>query len=94
MSTQVNKANVSFTFYGNGVQIFGSKRPNHGTYFIDIDSKQYPPVSGNATFPGTYQTSLFATVALNTGYHTVTMINNEAALLDIDFVSPCFTYSV
>lgn len=87
MVTQTNKANASFTFFGTGVQVFGSKRPNHGLFQITIDSLVYPAVSGlNPTPPGTFQFPLFSTVALQPGYHTVTITNTEAKFLDVDYV--------
>lgn len=94
MDTQLLEANVSFTFYGTGVQIYGAKRSNHGNYQIKIDQTVYSPVSGNAADPGTFQTALFSAPSLNLGYHTVTMTNLGSSpgsnFLDIDFVrDPC-----
>ncbi|KAF8971160.1 hypothetical protein BDZ97DRAFT_1753486 [Flammula alnicola] len=88
MVTQVDRADVSFTFYGTGVQLYGAKRPNHGPYQISIDSFVYPQVNGSdPDDPGTFQTALFSTVALNNGYHTVRMTNLGTAFLDIDFIT-------
>ncbi|KAF8962461.1 hypothetical protein BDZ97DRAFT_1920528 [Flammula alnicola] len=88
MMTQVDRADISFTFYGTGVQLYGAKRPNHGLYQISIDSVVYPQVNGSdPNDPGTFQTALFSTVALSNGYHTVRMMNLGTALLDIDFIT-------
>ena len=84
MVTNVAKANVSFSFYGTGVQIYGAKREQHGQFQITIDELVYTPQDGASVTP-VFQTALFSTVALNEGYHTVTMTNLGAGL-DIDFV--------
>lgn len=87
MLTQTAQADVSFYFYGTGVQLYGAKRQNHGTYQISIDSVVYPPVNGSVPDPGYFQTSLFSTSSLTNGYHTVRMTNLESRYLDLDFVS-------
>lgn len=88
MVTQAPNASVSFSFYGTGVQIYGAKRVNHGPYQVQIDSTVYPQVSGKASNPEIFQTALFSTVALNNGFHNVTMKNvgSGNTALDIDFV--------
>ena len=86
MVTKTARADVSFYFYGTGVQLFGAKRANHGQFQVSIDSKVYTPVNGSAPDPGTFQTSLFSTVALKNGYHTVRVTNLESNYLDLDFV--------
>lgn len=88
MVTNVTNARASFDFYGNGLELFGAKRPNHGLYQISIDSNVYPKVSGNSTDAvGAFQTSLFLTSALKLGYHTVTITNVDVLNVDLDFVS-------
>lgn len=84
MVTNVPNANVSFSFYGTGVQIYGAKREQHGQFQITIDGLVYPSQNG-ASVPPIFQTALFSTVALTEGYHTVTMTNLNAGV-DIDFV--------
>ncbi|KAF5328847.1 hypothetical protein D9619_011703 [Psilocybe cf. subviscida] len=85
MVTNVVNANVSFSFYGTGVQIYGAKRQQHGSFQITIDGLVYTPQNGASVNP-VFQTALFSTVALNEGYHTVTMANLGAGL-DIDFLT-------
>ncbi|KAH9484977.1 A type blood alpha-D-galactosamine galactosaminidase [Psilocybe cubensis] len=85
--TSRNNANASFSFYGTGVQIFGAKRNNHGPYQVTIDSTTYAQVSGQAADPGSFQTSLFSTVALTNGFHKVTIVNQGSTFLDIDFIT-------
>ena len=89
--TQDNGANASFAFFGTGVQIYGAKRSNHGLYQVTIDSVVYPSVTGAAPVTPLFQTSLFSTIALHPGYHTVTITNLQALFLDVDFV--CFYLS-
>jgi hypothetical protein len=77
---------MSFYFYGSSLQLYGAKRLNHGAYQISIDSVVYPAVNGSVPDPGTFQTPLFSTTDLTTGYHTVKMTNLESRYLDLDFV--------
>ena len=87
MKTNVSQASASFSFYGNGVQLFGAKRQNYSEYQISIDSKTYPTSDASASDPqGIFQTSLFSTIGLAVGYHTVQMTNVEQETLDLDFV--------
>jgi hypothetical protein len=87
MRTNVSQASASFSFYGNGVQIFGAKRQNYSHYRVSIDSVTYPIRDASVTDPqGTFQTSLFSTIALAEGYHTVRLTNIDQAPLDLDFV--------
>lgn len=87
MKTNVSQASVSFSFYGNGVQIFGAKRQNYSSYQISINTKAYPVADASSSdYQGDFQTSLFSTIALPVGYHTVQMTNTEPKTLDLDFV--------
>jgi len=91
MVTNVTNARASFAFYGNGLQLFGAKRPYHGYYQISIDSNVYPKVNGSVAYGnGTFQTPLFSTAALESGYHTVTITNVDVLNVDLDFVSVGF----
>ncbi|KIM45457.1 hypothetical protein M413DRAFT_66291 [Hebeloma cylindrosporum] len=85
--TQTENAAMSFSFYGTGVQLYGAKRLNHGAYQVSIDSSVYPAVNGSVPDPGTFQTALFSTTNLTSGYHTVRMTNLEARYLDLDFIT-------
>jgi len=94
MVTQTARADVSFYFYGTGVQLYGAKRQNHGAFQISIDSVVYPPVNGSVSYPEAFQTALFTTAALSNGYHTVRMTNLESRYLDLDFVRHVQTVSI
>ncbi|KAF9526502.1 hypothetical protein CPB83DRAFT_857626 [Crepidotus variabilis] len=86
--TNVSQASASFSFYGTGVQVFGSKRPSHGFYQISIDAIVYPQVNGGVNdTQGQFNAQLFSTVALAPGYHTVKMTNLGTANLDLDYVT-------
>ena len=90
MKTNVSQASVSFSFYGNGVQFFGAKRQNYSSYEIFINSKAYPVSDASSSdYEGHFQVSLFSTIALPVGYHTVQMTNMEQKTLDLDFVCGC-----
>jgi len=84
--TQTQGGVASFTFNGTGVNIFGSKRANHGFYQIAMDGAGLSPVSGQAT-PDQFQVSLFNTSALPMGQHTVTLTNQGSSFVDIDFIT-------
>jgi len=86
MRTNVDGATVFFVFYGANVQIYGAYRSTHGFYQIGIDTKLYSPVNGQTT-PDSFQKTLFATVALKNGAHTVKMTNQGKTFTDLDFVS-------
>lgn len=86
MRTNVDGATVFFVFYGVNVQIYGALRSTHGFYQIGIDTKLYPPVNGQTT-PDSFQKTLFATVALQNGAHTVKMTNQGKTFTDLDFIT-------
>jgi hypothetical protein len=87
MVTQVDNASFSFSFFGSALQLFGAERPNHGLYQITIDSRVYPPVNGSLSAGNeAFQTSLFQTAALESGFHKLTVVNLGTAQLDVDFV--------
>ena len=86
MVTQVANATFSFTFYGTGVQLYGAERADHGLYQVTINTRLYDPVNGQANGTQHFQTSLFGTVALANGFHTVKVQNLGTTKLDLDFV--------
>lgn len=86
MRTNVDGATVFFVFYGINVQIYGAYRSTHGFYQIGIDTKLYPPINGQTT-PDSFQKTLFATVALQNGAHTVKMTNEGKTFTDLDFIT-------
>jgi hypothetical protein len=78
---------MSLDFYGSSLQLYGGKRLNHGEYQISIDSVVYQTANGSLPEPGTFwETPLFSTNDLTTGYHTVKMTNLESRNFDLDFV--------
>lgn len=84
--TNVTNAFASFTFNGTGVEIYGAKRSNHGSYQVKLDNTVYPPSSGSVPDPGIFKEPLFSSSNLTQGLHTVTLTNQEGLYLDIDFV--------
>ncbi|KAF9462271.1 hypothetical protein BDZ94DRAFT_1166100 [Collybia nuda] len=85
--TNTSGASATFIFNGTSVEIFGSKRGNHGLYQVKIDDTYYPPISGNATEPGEFQKSLFFANDLSLGLHHLTLTNQENAFVDLDFIT-------
>lgn len=85
--TNVNGESVSFSFNGTGVQIFGAKRGNHGPYHVNLDKSQNTGLNGTALDPGLFQTSLFSVSGLQQGPHQVTLTNDAASYVDIDFIT-------
>lgn len=85
--TDKKDANVSFSFYGTSVALYGANRANHGYYHVQLDSTTFPPVngatSGNTTV---FNSTLFISPQLPIGHHLVTLFNDNNTYLDIDYV--------
>lgn len=87
MVTQVANASISFSFFGSALQLYGAERPNHGLYQVTIDSRVYAPVNGSVNAGSeAFQTSLFRTAALASGFHKLTVVNLGTTQFDVDFV--------
>ncbi|KAI3619013.1 thiamine biosynthetic bifunctional [Moniliophthora roreri] len=87
-ATNVTGGKASFTFNGTGIEIFGSKRNNHGGYVVQIDGTSVSTQSGQSS-ANQFKTSLFSQRNLENKQHTVTITNQGTNLqfLDIDFVT-------
>lgn len=66
-------------------QIFGAKRDNHGAYQVTLDGTDQGPFEGSLN-PAQFQTALFSASSLQPGPHTITLTNQEAKFLDLDYV--------
>ncbi|KAL0574697.1 hypothetical protein V5O48_007255 [Marasmius crinis-equi] len=88
-ATSKTGGTFSFSFTGTGIELFGSKRNNHGGYQVTLDGTSFPSQSGQAADPGTFQTSLFSRNNLNEGIHNITLTNQGTnnQFVDIDFVT-------
>ncbi|GAW00534.1 hypothetical protein LENED_002061 [Lentinula edodes] len=88
-ATSTSGGTASFTFNGTGIELFGSKRGNHGLYQVSIDRTTFPAASGEATDPGIFQASLFSKTDLEQGLHTVVLENQGSAgqFVDLDFIT-------
>lgn len=82
--TQKKGANMTFTFNGTFVGIYGAKRPGHGKYQIKLDNHVYPTFDASSSVAVYNQTLFNATIP--NGQHTITLINAEDATLDVDYV--------
>ena len=70
---------------GTGISIHGAKGPDYGPYTIYVDNVLVGV--GNGKAHSTQTKALLGTVSdLDQGEHTVELINNSDALLDIDWV--------
>jgi len=85
-------AEVSLTFYGTGVWLYGAKRDTHGYYNVTLDS-QTQTFNGYAS-PNKFQQLLFAAGDLNLTAHTIQLINAgplgddlDGVWLDIDWLT-------
>ncbi|TEB40208.1 hypothetical protein FA13DRAFT_1680234 [Coprinellus micaceus] len=78
---------LSFTFYGTGAAIFGSKRPQgHGRYQVTLDGAPQPEgTSVSAT--NEFNATLWQSANVGKGWHTVVLTNREGRFLDVDTVS-------
>ncbi|KAJ3857642.1 hypothetical protein EV368DRAFT_29846 [Lentinula lateritia] len=88
-ATSTSGGTASFTFNGTGIELFGSKRGNHGLYQVSIDGTTFPAASGEATDPGIFQTSLFSKTDLEQALHSVVLENQGSAgqFVDLDFIT-------
>ncbi|KAF8532540.1 hypothetical protein JB92DRAFT_3192678 [Gautieria morchelliformis] len=90
--TQAANASASFLFVahtGTAVSLFGTTRPDHGSYTVDVD--QLPQFIGSG-FSGVNESNSSLSHEDNLGYtqHTVTLTNvpvPNQPFLDLDFVS-------
>lgn len=70
---------------GTGISIYGANGPDYGPYTIYVDNVLVG--AGNGKAYSTQIKALLGTVSdLDQGEHTVELINNSDALLDIDWV--------
>ena len=77
---------MSFSFFGSSISIIGAKRPNHGNYHVQLDDQSFPQLSGSSSTDLMNQT-LFNLQLGQAGSHKVTIFNDGADYLDIDYVS-------
>jgi hypothetical protein len=88
MTTNSSVANVTFAFAGHSIQIYGSKRENHGSYEVLLDGNVSETVNGSTSSSGGFQQVLFNANGLDDREHFVTVQNLEDGMyLDIDYVS-------
>ncbi|EJD03095.1 uncharacterized protein FOMMEDRAFT_156465 [Fomitiporia mediterranea MF3/22] len=94
--TSTQGATATFTFNGTGVWLYGAKRPNHGTYSVLLDRVQkFTGLSGSRSDGlrdlnargNEFQAVLWGISNLSPGPHEVVITNEEAAYLDIDFIT-------
>lgn len=82
-----SNANVTFTFAGHSIQVYGRKTEKHGFYQVQIDDKVYPQIDGSGSPQGLRQL-LFSEDGLGEGVHSVIMKNlDDTKLLAIDYVT-------
>ncbi|KAF9501657.1 hypothetical protein BDN71DRAFT_1479240 [Pleurotus eryngii] len=88
-ASKTGDASVSFSFNGTDIELFGSRRDNHGNYEVTIDNRT-SSLNGFAQ-PNLFKQSLFSALNLTQGYHTITLINkptdNGHNFVDIDFIT-------
>ncbi|KAH7335442.1 hypothetical protein B0J17DRAFT_76215 [Rhizoctonia solani] len=84
-STSEAGASASFKFTGTAVYLYGSKRPSHGSYEVDIDGVSIGQFDGSSR--SIENLALLAQAeGLSWGEHTVTITNSGTggAFLDLD----------
>jgi len=86
-STSDVGASATFKFTGTAVYLYGSKRPSHGTFDVDIDGTSLGQFSGTSTTIQNAQLLAKAT-GLSWGEHTVTITNSDplGRFLDLDLI--------
>ncbi|CEL61973.1 hypothetical protein RSOLAG1IB_04723 [Rhizoctonia solani AG-1 IB] len=84
-STSEAGASASFKFTGTAVYLYGSKRPSHGSYEVDVDGVSIGQFDGSSR--SVENLALLAKAeGLNWGEHIVTITNSGTggAFLDLD----------
>ncbi|PBK95629.1 hypothetical protein ARMGADRAFT_1045495 [Armillaria gallica] len=89
MVTNFTGASATFCFNGTGVNVYGAKRGNHGSYQVTLDGTTFPAETGrNDT--GIFQTLLFSSITLKQDFHELILTNqgvDNHLYLDIDFIT-------
>ncbi|QRV82730.1 transmembrane protein [Ceratobasidium sp. AG-Ba] len=96
-SSLTDGSQMSITFNGTAIYIFGAKRGNHGHYIVTVDNEQaqrfdgFAPQQSDGT-DGVYQVAIFAQTGLSNGLHTVVLTNDGGAdadrpYVDVDFIT-------
>ncbi|KAG8699192.1 hypothetical protein FRC09_006768, partial [Ceratobasidium sp. 395] len=96
-SSYTDGSQMSLTFNGTAIYIFGAKRGNHGHYIVTIDNGQAQRFDGFGEkqpdgTDGVYQVPIFAQSGLTNGQHTVVLANDGGTdtgrpYVDIDFIT-------
>ncbi|QRV88751.1 transmembrane protein [Ceratobasidium sp. AG-Ba] len=86
-STSQVGAAATFSFTGTAVYIYGSKRPSHGTFDVDVDGASIGQFDGTSATIENMQL-LAEAKGLKWGEHTVTITNSDPLgnFLDIDMI--------
>ncbi|KDQ25972.1 hypothetical protein PLEOSDRAFT_1044449 [Pleurotus ostreatus PC15] len=87
--TSTTGANMTFSFNGTGVQIFGSRKEERGNYDVAINGTAYTSVNSPVNYQ--YRQSLFALSKLPQALHTITLthqpLDKSQVWLDIDSIT-------
>ena len=92
MATKQTTASMSFSFFGSSISIIGAKRQNHGNYHVQLDNQSFAQTSGSLKGDFMNQTLFNSQVEL--GNHKVTIFNDGANYLDIDYVSGVLGFDI
>ncbi|KAG6811619.1 hypothetical protein H0H92_006583 [Tricholoma furcatifolium] len=79
-------ASVSIAIVFDAVILYGSVGPDHGLYSVQLDDQPPRSYQGSQSTPAV-GVALFFMSHIETGNHTLRIVNEENAVLDIDFVT-------
>ncbi|KAH9485100.1 hypothetical protein JR316_0002007 [Psilocybe cubensis] len=82
--TQTDGAMISLEFYGNSVQIFGSKRSYHGLYMVQLDKNPFQIFNGISDTE-LFQQSLFSAY-ITLGDHEIRISNQNNTFTDVNYI--------
>ena len=87
-TNNVTDGSVTFNFNGTAVWIYGSRRPHHGSYTVQVDSATYSNLNSTGDYP-VFQQVLFNASTLSQGMHSLVLTNTASGGLYviIDMVS-------
>ncbi|KIJ67686.1 hypothetical protein HYDPIDRAFT_25166 [Hydnomerulius pinastri MD-312] len=81
-TNNITDGQATFYFNGTAFWIYGAKRPNHGSYTVEVDGNSFAGSNGEGN--NLFQQSLFNTSGLTQGMHTVILTNTATGSLYVD----------
>ncbi|KAJ7483163.1 hypothetical protein FB451DRAFT_1233557 [Mycena latifolia] len=85
-STWTQYATATFDFVGTSVAVNGSSNASHGAYQVTLDGRNHT-LNGSTSHSKSFLTEIFNSGPIESGHHTLTIMNLEWKTLDIDSIT-------